>query len=49
MSGFAHTAAVETGVLVDAVRRIAGKLAGTCASTIAFEGALDAVTDPTLF
>jgi hypothetical protein len=45
MSGFAHTAAVETGVLVDAVRRLSKKAAGACAETIAFEGALDAVTD----
>lgn len=45
MSGFAHSAAVETGVLVDAVRRLSEKAAGPCAETLAFEGALDSVTD----
>lgn len=48
ISGFAHTAAVETGVLVDAVRRISRRMAGACSATIAFEGALDAVTDVVL-
>jgi hypothetical protein len=48
MSGFAHTAAVETGVLVDAVRRISGKNR-SCAETIAFEGALDSVTNEISF
>jgi hypothetical protein len=45
MSGFAHTAAVETGVLIDAVRRLSEKAVGTCAETLTFEGALDSVTD----
>lgn len=45
MSGFAHSAAAETGVLVDAVRRLSNKAAGPCADTMAFEGALDSVTN----
>lgn len=48
MSGFAHTAAVETGVLVDAVRKLCKKRVGACAETVTFTGALDSVTTEVL-